>query len=198
MTGAAPSQVTVRPRRSDDVPRLAAILAEQQPHSLYPFRWPLPFPAEQFIVRDHEFTAFVAEQDGDLVGHVCIQWVEVAAPTDGMPKEDLAAAWMRGHGRPVEDLALVSALFTALSARGSGAGRALLDAAEEWIREQDLAPCLDVVPRHSVAKQVYEKRGWIAVGTARPPWLPDDEPSVVAMILLPTTAPVSSALEASN
>ena len=198
MTGAAPSPVTVRPRRSDDVPRLAAILAEQQPHSLYPFRWPLPFPAEQFIVRDHEFTAFVAEQDGDLVGHVCIQWVEVAAPTDGMPKEDLAAAWMRGHGRPVEDLALVSALFTALSARGSGAGRALLDAAEEWIREQDLAPCLDVVPRHSVAKQVYEKRGWIAVGTARPPWLPDDEPSVVAMILPPTTAPVSSALEASN
>ena len=84
MTGAAPSQVTVRPRRSDDVPRLAAILAEQQPHSLYPFRWPLPFPAEQFIARHHEFTAFVAEQDGDLVGHVCIQWVEVAAPTDGM------------------------------------------------------------------------------------------------------------------
>ena len=52
--------------------------------------------------------------------------------------------------------------------------------------------------RAPVAKQVYEKRGWIAVGTARPPWLPDDEPSVVAMILPPTTAPVSSALEASN
>jgi hypothetical protein len=114
MTGAAPSQVTVRPRRSDDVPRLAAILAEQQPHSLYPFRWPLPFPAEQFIARHHEFTAFVAEQDGDLVGHVCIQWVEVVYEKRGW------IAWTA----VVDDEELVSSALEAWSCEvGRGSHR---------------------------------------------------------------------------
>ena len=71
----------------------------------------------------------------------------------------------------------------AVTVRPRGAGGALLDTAVAWIRAQGLAPCLDVVQRHSVAKSIYEKRGWVTAGEARPPWLPDGWPPVVAIIL---------------
>lgn len=159
------------------------VLAEQQPSSRYPFRWPLPFPTQEFIARPQELAAFVAELEGVVVGHVCVQSVQGQALTHAHDDDALDRAWSRGHGRPVTELATVSALFTALSARGHGAGGALLDTAVEWIRGQGMAPCLDVVPAHSVALQVYEARGWTRVGEARPPWLPADEPAVIAMIL---------------
>lgn len=159
------------------------MLAEQQPVSRYPFRWPLPFPTEEFIARPHELAAFVAEFDGEVVGHVCVQSVQGQALTHAHDDDALDRAWSRGHGRPVDELATVSALFTALSARGEGAGGALLDTAVDWIRDEGLAPCLDVVPAHTIALQVYEARGWTRVGEARPPWLPPDEPAVIAMIL---------------
>lgn len=178
-----PPAVTVRPRGAGDLPRLVDVLTEQQPLSHYPFRWPLPFPAEQFIARADELAAWVAEIDGVVVGHVCVQSVRGEAVTHAHDDDALDRAWSRAHDRPVDQLATVSALFTALSARGKGAGGALLDTAVAWIRAQGLAPCLDVVQRHSVAKSIYEKRGWVTAGEARPPWLPDGEPPVVAMIL---------------
>jgi len=192
------SRVTIRERRIQDIPRLVEILAEQQPQSRYPFRWPLPFPTEQFIAREHELAAFVAELDGEVVGHVCIQSVRGQAITHAHVDDSLDRAWSAGHGRPAADLATVSSLFTALSARGHGAGGTLLDAAVAWIRAHDLAPCLDVVQRHSVALKVYEARGWICVGEARPPWLPDDEPPVLAMILLPDCRGASSSQTCTN
>jgi hypothetical protein len=38
------------------------LLGEQQPVTAYPLRWPLPFPVEQFLVRETEEDAWVAEQ----------------------------------------------------------------------------------------------------------------------------------------
>jgi GNAT superfamily N-acetyltransferase len=175
--------LSVRARGPRDLPRLVEILAEQQPSSRYPFRWPLPFPAEQFIARDHELAAFVAEVNGEPAGHVCVQSVEGSAATNGIDGDQLALAWSGGHGRPPDELAAVLSLFTSLAARGSGAGGALLDAAVGWVREHGLAPYLDVVQRHSPALRIYEARGWQRVGEVRPPWLPNDEPPVIAMIL---------------
>jgi len=51
---------SIRPRRDDDVAVLADLLIEQQPVSRYPYRWPLPFPVEDFLVRDGEQAAWVA------------------------------------------------------------------------------------------------------------------------------------------
>ena len=147
-----------------------------------------PPPLEEMATRWRSVTGyglpdFVAELDGEVVGHVCIQSVQGQAITHAHVDDSLDRAWSAGHGRPAADLATVSSLFTALSARGHGAGGTLLDAAVAWIRAHDLAPCLDVVQRQSVALKVYEARGWIRVGEARPPWLPDDEPPVIAMVL---------------
>ena len=49
--------VEIRRRRHEDLPALVEVLAAQQPTSRYPMRWPLPFPIEQFVVRDGELAA---------------------------------------------------------------------------------------------------------------------------------------------
>lgn len=166
---------TIRPRREADLPALEHVLAGQQPASRYPYRWPLPFPVRDFIVRPAEQAAFVAELDGRVVGHVSV--------TEVAPDDTFAPAWTRATIRPVDELACVSVLFVDQSTQGSGVGGALLDAAVTWAREHGKAPVLDVVQTHGRAEAVYRRRGWQLAGIGRPAWLPDDEPDVLAMVL---------------
>ena len=166
--------VTVRERRPADVPALAEVLAAQQPVSFYPLRWPLPFPAEEFVVRADEERAWVAEVDGRVAGHVSITTVR---------EGELGTIWSDGAGRPVDELACMSVLFVDHTLTGSGVGRALIDTAVGWSREQRRTPVLDVVVRHGRAAEVYRHLGWQQVGTARPDWLPDSEPPVLLMVL---------------
>lgn len=153
------------------MPALVELLAEQQPGSRYPLRWPLPFPAEDFVVRASEEAAWVAEADGALAGHVAVTGVG-----DG-----LGDAFRRA--RPGRELASVSALFTGVAARGRGIGGRLLDTAVAAIRAGGRLPVLDVVPTHSSAVRIYRHRGWVQVGAVRPAWLPAGEPDVLLMVL---------------
>ena len=162
---------------------LIDVLAAQQPTSRYPFQWPLPFPAESFIVRDHELAAWVAEVDGEVVGHIAVQSVASATGDDGIEGTQMRDAWVEGLGRPADQLAMVSGLFTSTTTRGRGVGLALLDTAVDWIHGHGLGACLDVLPKYSDAAQFYERRGWVRVALVRPPWLPEDEESVIAMVL---------------
>ena len=172
---------TIRPRRPDDIPHLAAALLEQQPTSGYPHRDPLPYPAEQFLLRP-SVAAWVAEVDGQPAGHVAISTpADPATLTGG--DADLVRVWMAGHGRRHDALGEVSIFFTALSARGSGAGPVLLATAVAALRERTLAPCLDVIPTGTAAMRLYRRTGWLGVGSVRPGWLADDAPDVIAMIL---------------
>lgn len=166
--------VAIRPRVAADLPALCDVLAAQQPTSRYPMRWPLPFPVERFIVRDHELAAWTAEVDGRPAGHV-----SVLAARD----EELVDHWARGHGVPPERLAVLSVLFVDSTLRRTGVGRALHDTAVGWMRERDLAPCLDVVPVHEAATAMYAAIGWREVGRVRAPWLPADAPDLVGMVL---------------
>lgn len=178
----SPSAPTIRPRRPADVPALARALLEQQHASGYPHRDPLPYSAEQFILRPGTTAAWVAEVDGLTVGHVAIS--DPGDPTS-LPDGDAAVvrAWMDAHRRPHDELGEVAIFFTATTARGSGAGTALLATAVAALRERGLAPCLDVVPTSTGAMQLYRRTGWQEVGRVRPGWLSDDAPDVIAMVL---------------
>lgn len=164
----------IRPRRDDDVPVLAEVLAEQQPRSRYPFRWPFPTGVEGFLLRSYEEAAWVAELDGAVVGHVVVGWVDRDGPGD---------VFRRQTG--CDDPAIVSVLFVGTAARGTGVGGLLLDTAVAWARARGRVPVLDVVPLHGSALAVYEHRGWVRIGTARFDWLTDDQPDVVLMALPP-------------
>lgn len=171
MTGGP--HVQIRLREAADLPRLVEILAAQQPASRYPFRWPLPFPVEQFVVRGHEEAGWVALVEGRVAGHVSVGRVE----------GELAGAFVFGAGLPAERLALVSVLFVSPDEQGTGVGGRLLDTAVAWARDSDRLPVLDVVPSHGTALAVYRHRGWQEMGAARPAWLPDDEESLLLMQL---------------
>lgn len=161
----------MRERRAGDLPGLVALLGEQQPTSMYPFRWPLPFPAEEFLVRATEERAWVAEVDGELAGHVAVT----------VPAGEMADAFARAC--PGRALAEVSVLFNGTAFRGTGVGGRLLDTAVAAIRASGRTPALDVLPAHSTAEAVYRRRGWVEVGRARPEWLPAGQPDVLLMVL---------------
>lgn len=166
--------VIFRPRDPADLPQLVTLLAAQQPRSHYPFRWPLPFPPEQFIARESESHSWVAVVEGTTAGHIAVTDVDDDA---------FGRAWTSATGRDRTDLGCVSAFFVDETRRGLGIGGGLLDRAVALIRSQGRLPVLDVVQRHGDALAIYRHRGWRAVGEVRPPWLPADEPPVVAMVL---------------
>ena len=169
--------ITIRPRRDDDLPALGRALVEQQSASGYPHRDPLPIPAEEFIARSGALATWTAEVDGEPVGHVAVLPVR----DDGREPE-LARLWRVGHGLPAEELGEVGVYFTSSSVRGAGVGSALMRAALADLEERGLAPCLDVVPT-GTAVDYYRRSGWVEVGGTRPSWLADDAPDVIAMIL---------------
>ncbi|GEQ14626.1 hypothetical protein KLO01_26730 [Knoellia locipacati] len=166
--------MTIRERQPDDLPVLVTLLGEQQPATSYPQRWPLPYPAEEFIVRPGELAAWVALDDGEVVGHV-----SVTALTDGR----MAADWVEATGLPSDGVAEVSVLFVAGGRHGAGIGGMLLDTAMAEIRGRGLTPMLDVVGEDTSAGLFYRRRGWRTVGRARPPWLPDHRPDLAFMLL---------------
>ncbi len=168
------TDLVVRPREAGDVAGLVEVLAAQREASLYPLRWPLPFPPEQFVERAVDLAAWTALLDGRPVGHVAAQRAE-----DG----SMLPLWEAGHGRTADRLGVLGTLFVDPGVRGRGLGRRLHDTAVGWLRERDLGPCLDVVPIHAPAQAMYAAAGWREVGRARPHWLPEARPDVVAMVL---------------
>ncbi|WP_402463482.1 GNAT family N-acetyltransferase [Isoptericola aurantiacus] len=168
--------VTVRPRRHDDLPALAEALGAQQPISGYPHQWPLPYAVEEFVVRDGERAAWVAEVEGVVVGHVSV--TDVADDRHG-------AIWSAGAGRPVGELGCVSVFFLAPAAQGRGVGRRLLDAAVAHLRAEGRTPVLDVNDRDGVAARVYRHLGWEVVGEARFDWQRADAPPALLLVLPP-------------
>jgi GNAT superfamily N-acetyltransferase len=165
------STLVIRERRDDDVPALAVVLAEQQPTSRYPIRWPLPIPVEEFLVRPTEERAWVAELDGRVVGHVTVGGIE------GVLRDLFVAAL------GTEGLAEVAVLFVSMDVLGTGVGGRLLDTAVDWIVASGRRPVLDVVPAHERAIAVHRHRGWRVLSETRPAWLAEDHPPLVLMAL---------------
>ncbi|PKW25439.1 GNAT family N-acetyltransferase [Phycicoccus duodecadis] len=168
------SDVALRDREPADLPRLVGVLEAQQAGSGYPVRWPLPFPAEEFVVRPGELGAWVAQVGGVVAGHVAL-----LHPASGWE----AAAFREAMGLPPERMATVSTLFVDAERRGAGIGTRLIDVAVAHARALGRVPVLDVVQEHSPAAALYRRRGWRVVGEARPHWLPADREPVLLMTL---------------
>ena len=170
--------VRVRERRAADLAPLLEVLREQQPLTGYPQTG--VELTEDFICRDHELVALVAELDGRVVGHVSVQ---EAARVHHDATGTTLAAWERGHGRPADELGVISALFVAGSVRGQGIGTLLLDTAAAWCRSRGLGPCLDIVPNRTRALAMYRARGWVTVAEVETWWMQPGSPLVHVMVL---------------
>lgn len=144
----------VRERRPTDLPACVAMLARVHAADRYPVRWqddPAGWLTPKGLRR-----GWVAERDGRLLGHVAVC----------RPVGDLCATfWARRAGRSVTEAAVISRLFVAPEARGTGVGRRLLAHAVDQARADGWHPVLDVMALNESAVRMYDALGWRRLGT---------------------------------
>lgn len=149
--------MTIRQKEPRDLPACASLLRDVHAADRYPLH--LPDDPMSFVEVHDALGAWVALDDGALVGHVCLR-------PEANPK--MMAVASEATGLPYEGLAVVARLFVSPSARRRGVGVGLLRhaASEAWALGRQ--PVLDVV-LHSASPAValYEREGWRMVGTAQ-------------------------------
>jgi GNAT superfamily N-acetyltransferase len=154
-----PRDLIVRSRRAEDADALVAALAQVHERDAYPVRASRVTPDWLYDGTD---VAWVAQLDGRVVGQVALVRTE-------------------------DDAWELTRFFVAVDARGSGAGRALLDVAEAWA-DADGAPMRLVVMQHNRdAQAAYERRGWRRDGSTTADFFLDG--SGVAPVMLRYSRP---------
>lgn len=120
-------------------------------------RYPLYLPTDlhTFLVSPDAYGAWVAEEDGQIIGHVALH----PRSTDAVLR--LASEVL---GQPVDRLGIVARLLVAPWGRRRGVGRDLLEAAAGEALARGLWPILDVATQLEAAIHLYERCGWTPVG----------------------------------
>ncbi|GGB37195.1 hypothetical protein GCM10011492_29950 [Flexivirga endophytica] len=165
--------LAIRERQDADLPALADLLGRQQAKTRYPFVWPFPLPIEGFLKRPTELRAWVAELDGEVVGHVSVTTAD---------NDPIGKSWAAAHGVDLDELRAVSVFFADISRAGQGIGSRLLATATEFALA-DGYPVLDVVAAHETPINLYLRRGWRIIETTQAPWHPDMDIPIHLMIL---------------
>lgn len=151
---------TLRPARPTDARGLARLFAGVRAEG----RWLLTpasavsEPSEAFfigeMIRSAQGLALVAEADGEVIGNVLVS----------LERNDVT--------RHVGTLSIV----IDHDWRDVGIGRAMVEAAQDWCREQGLAKlALSVFPDNARAIAVYERAGFVREGTRRRQYRVDGE-----------------------
>ena len=147
-------RLVVRAREQRDLDKLAEIAAEVQQNDGYPGKRPRDLGA--FLVSGDGLGAWVAELDGQVVGHVALHRSSLPVVM-GRAREALGAA-------SDDELAVVARLIVDPSTRRVGVGGALLEQAAAAARNLDRQPILDVVTRYDAANALYLAAGWANAG----------------------------------
>lgn len=138
--------VAIRERVASDIPVLSQQLANAQPVTNYPVERALDLTS--FLQPSDAFITWTALLDGRIVGHALINPpAEDSLPLVSLPNDDR---------EPVS----LGRLFVDLDAQGKGVGKALMDKAEEWARDNGKRLTLGVIDVHRDATKMYERRGW--------------------------------------
>jgi GNAT superfamily N-acetyltransferase len=120
-------------------------------------RYPVSLPPDMrgFLAWPGAYAAWVAEQSGQIVGHVALH------PRTSFPVLERAG---QALGQPLENLAVVARLFVAPSARRGGVAQRLLEVAADEAVTRGLWPVLDVATTLVAAIRLYDACGWTCVG----------------------------------
>ncbi|MDH2393139.1 GNAT family N-acetyltransferase [Streptomyces sp. HNM0663] len=144
----------IRPRRESDIPRAALALVQTHHRDGYPVEG-VNAP-EQWLTSPPALNAWVADLNGEIVGHVAINH-----PTEG---DAAVSLWKHSGEDDKAQAAVLARLFVAPQARGIGLGKLLVDAATEYAETKRLRLVLDVMTKDKAAIRLYERLGWSRLG----------------------------------
>jgi ribosomal-protein-alanine N-acetyltransferase len=150
----------LRTREPEDLDGCVAMLRLVHEISGYPSNW--PHDPGRWLTPAGQVAAVVAEDDGQLVGHV------------GLVQGVRTPCLLRVTGRDPTELGGITRLFVNPAAQRQGLARALLDAAAAEAAARGLQPVLDVVDDSKPAIALYERSGWELAGTATATWVTPD------------------------
>ncbi|NNG37628.1 GNAT family N-acetyltransferase [Nakamurella sp. DB0629] len=162
--------VVVRPRVEADRAAVLAALTECAAATGYlggPDGTLVP-DAEDHVYDPRFTSAWVAELDGVIVGHVAVMPMRLGKDPAA---EDI---WMAATGRPADDHLLVKRLFVAPGAQRRGVADRLLDTAVAAARAAGQVAVLDTAAVAVPALAMYRSRGWHEVGRAAAHWAGDE------------------------
>lgn len=146
---------TVRERRDDDLPALAAALVRVHAQDGYPVEG-VADPVG-WLEHPHALRSWTAVVDGAPVGQVTL--------TEADPGDDAARTWAERTGGSVVDLAIVVRLFVDPKHRAAGAGRLLMVAVLDCARDIGRSVALDVMAKDRAAIKLYERLGARRLGS---------------------------------
>jgi GNAT superfamily N-acetyltransferase len=115
----------------------------------------LPGDLRSFVARPDAIASWVADREGDILGHVALH------PSSS---DAVVALAVEKTGVAPSQLGVVARLLVAPGVRRLGVGRSLLDAAAGHAVRMGLWPILDVVTHHEGAIRLYDACGWVRVG----------------------------------
>lgn len=147
-------RLIVREREPRDLDALEVIAAEVQANDGYPGKRPRDL--RSFLVADDALGAWIAELDGQVVGHVALHASSLPVVMD-RARQALGAS-------ADDELAVVARLIVDPRKRRIGAGRALLEYAVGAAQHRRRHAILDVVTRYEAAIALYESAGWMNAG----------------------------------
>jgi GNAT superfamily N-acetyltransferase len=151
------SVTVIRAREPEDLDGCAGILRRVHEITGYPSGWPRD--PGRWLTPAGQVAAWVAEDDGQLAGHVAL--------VQGVRNKCL----LQATGRDARELGGIARLFVDPAVRRQGLARALLEAATSAARARGLQPVLDVVADSQPAIALYERSGWELVGTQTATWV---------------------------
>jgi GNAT superfamily N-acetyltransferase len=115
----------------------------------------LPEDLRSFIAVPDNLGVWVAEEAGEVVGHVALR-------PDSSSAVMVLAEEVTGF--PAAKLGVIARLLVSPTARRMGVGRSLLEVATQRAVELGLWPILDVVVQHEAAVRLYQDAGWRRAG----------------------------------
>ena len=148
--GSTSSDVRIRGRRSHDLAAAARLLGLVVAEGQYPL--PRPESRRAWLTGPGIQDAWIAERDGELLGHIALSRVGLDAVS--------AMRWREVTGRATADLAGVSRFFVRSRVRGQGIGTSLLQAAVTEARARGLVPVAEMMSASRDGIRLYEKQGW--------------------------------------
>jgi len=147
--------MVVRPRTDADLDACIAMARAVRELDGYPAFMPTDY--RTFLAPPDSYGAWVAEDAGDIVGHVALHQRSLAV---------LIVMADAALHQPVDRLGVVARLLVDPRARRRGVGHLLLDVASADAVARGLRPVLDVATSFHAAIRLYESCGWTRAGEA--------------------------------